>query len=298
MRRTRGNAPAAPPPAVPLPVGDAERRSRPLPRVNATPSPLVLRKPPMPLPLENEYREDTKSPASKVDIRELIKEDFSDLTIRTSDGPTYNCHKVLMSAVSPYILTKLKRQSAENKVVDPILTLPDVNSTIFEYILRYVYSDEIWIPLNEVLDVGIGSQKLKITFLYDKCITFLSRAFNLFWKTDEFLKTPISFLRAIINHSQFCVSSEDDLFSAVERWREHDIKGRKSYIEELMDGMHFEMCTVEFLYGTVCNSDMMQTVKSLRRLLKASFYHHLANSQFDLQHKKFHRLYQEVVLTI
>ena len=82
----------------------------------------------------------------------LVNSDFIDVTI-ACEGHSFNAHKVVLSACSPYF----KKLLRSNPCKHPVIILRDVSAVVFGIMLKYMYNGMVDIPvdiLNTFLAVG------------------------------------------------------------------------------------------------------------------------------------------------
>ena len=243
------------------------------------PLPILSVKPRRPLPFPPSDQE-TNNPPDPKDLSEVITELFSDVAVTSSDGYSYDCHKIMLAGSSGYMHQYL----SSTKKSPVVVKLPGIQKHILEYILRYIYDGEVWIIRHDVLLVAEASIFLDIPILQESAFTFLARAFNEFRISKEYKTISVDNLELLLNSSKLCANSENDIFLAVEAWINHDPDTRTQHIERLMECVQFELCSVEFLYTTVVGNKLM--VNSQVLLNSAILFHMLDNDQKNSASRK------------
>lgn len=92
----------------------------------------------------------------------LQTEAFVDVTL-TSEGQVIKCHKVVLSACSPYFQSLLSGNPSQH----PIVILRDIPWSDLKYIVEYMYRGEINVSQDELPSVLKSSEALNIRGLVD-----------------------------------------------------------------------------------------------------------------------------------
>lgn len=72
----------------------------------------------------------------------LQNESFVDVTLTTDEGQSVKCHKVVLSACSPYF----QKLFMDNPCQHPIVILRDVTFEDLKFVVDYMYKGKFWIP--------------------------------------------------------------------------------------------------------------------------------------------------------
>ena len=103
----------------------------------------------------------------------------SDLTVKASDGKSFSCHKLVLSAHSEYFRTLLDSDN-RNKVsfdenTNNEVFLKDVDENTLEVLLRYMYSMEFPNNVNQeqVAELLVASDRLRMDRLVEICLDWL-----------------------------------------------------------------------------------------------------------------------------
>lgn len=64
------------------------------------------------------------------------------------------------------------------KTIEKVLKIPLSSADIFERVLMYIYTNEIALQTNNVVEIMLMAHKYELTFLEDKCERFISRYIN------------------------------------------------------------------------------------------------------------------------
>ncbi|XP_078353077.1 BTB/POZ domain-containing protein 2-like [Oculina patagonica] len=165
---------------------------------------------------------------------------------------TIPAHKSLLSICSPVFFAMFCGEMAETKEQ---IDLPDCEYEAMLELLRYIYTDEVCLNGNNVMQVLYLAEKYLIPCLTDKCTEYLARNLDLSnvffilqhahqyenrnllchcWnffdkKTEEVLKSnefqsmDRSFLRQLVERNTLSIR-EVELFKAVDCWAEEECK--------------------------------------------------------------------------
>ncbi len=82
---------------------------------------------------------------------------YTDVTISTDDGK-FQCHKMVLSACSPYLESLMDTTSCES----PVIFLTGVKAGIFLQLLKYMYVGEVQVEIQDVEDIFEHASYLKI----------------------------------------------------------------------------------------------------------------------------------------
>ena len=198
-------------------------------------------------------------------------------------------HKVLLSICSPVFFRMFCGEMAETS--DQI-DLPDCEYEGMFELLRYIYTDEVYLKENNVMQVLYAAEKYLIPCLVSECVEFLKKNLdpsNVFcvlkhaqqfekkdllckcWylidkKTDEVLKSSEfmtiekSLLEQLVARNSLTIR-EVELFKAVDRWAERECKRQ----ELIVDGpvkrrILGELIVKNLRFPVMSQSDFMEVV--------------------------------------
>lgn len=193
------------------------------------------------------------------------------------EGKSFRCHKVIMSAVSPYfdaMLSSGMRESISGEV-----NLHEINPTAFQNVLKYIYEGINVVtsenalqllyaavllqvrPLQEICEDALEPQvtvencleiwKLALfhecTNLKQKSFQFICKNFVIISQTDEFMDLDIFEIESILEDDNICVQNEAIVCDTALRWLKMDLDKRKKYSGRLLKQVRLSFLTAEQL---------------------------------------------------
>ena len=106
-------------------------------------------------------------------------DDDSDFTVKASDGKTFRCHQLILSANSEYFRTMLNSKNGtapsfnENKANE--VSLEDIDHEIMSMVLHYMYSLDLPLDVTRepVTELLVTANYLRMSQLVTRCISLL-----------------------------------------------------------------------------------------------------------------------------
>jgi hypothetical protein len=103
---------------------------------------------------------------------------MTDLKIQCNDGLTVKCHSIIVCAFCKYfknlLISDIKTKETESKTIEFTL----VNSTQMELILKFMYTKEFDVKLDDVISIWIMSDKLYLNDLQTECESLIEKNIN------------------------------------------------------------------------------------------------------------------------
>ncbi|KAM4698435.1 kelch-like protein 23 [Rhinophrynus dorsalis] len=196
---------------------------------------------------------------------------FTDVTLVSSSGKIYQCHKAALAACSRYfkvMFTADMKEKSKNQI-----KLSGIDHTILDALLNYTYSAEIRITAINVQSLLQASDQLQFVSVKEACEQFLVRyleidnclgmhsfaefhvcpclekesrrlivsRFEDVWTQDEFVELNLEKLLYILSQDNLNVSKEEDLLLPMVRWIAHDSRKRIEYIHEVLRCIKIEV---------------------------------------------------------
>ena len=209
-----------------------------------------------------------------------------DLTLLTQDKEVILCHSIVAAANSPYIQQCLENNTkCDNPLPDNNSTfcikIADVNKNVHSRIVKYFYTGNIEITIDDVTDLLLAATVLQIDCLVEKlydivhkllcienykkflqfsrnhgivklqeiCHTFMCDNFPNFLATNEVSKLDVELLISIIKEDGCRADSEDMILDAIVKWLQSNSEGvTTEIVERLIDCVRFEHCTSQTVY--------------------------------------------------
>ncbi|KAL3859125.1 hypothetical protein ACJMK2_009357 [Sinanodonta woodiana] len=202
---------------------------------------------------------------------------LADVTIVVS-GKVFPCHKVVLSAMSPYFQAMFTHDMRESR--DGIVTLYDVDSDIFESLLKFMYLGMDVVRVDNAESIFRASSLLHILCLQSRCEQYLLNQVSHgncigIWKiakmhncdhlakksfftiienfaqvvsTDEFEQLDVDDLISIIEREELAVKSEESVCDAVVTWIKADLDSRRRHVGRLLEVMRLPLVSSDFLF--------------------------------------------------
>ncbi|KAM4626544.1 kelch-like protein 23 [Discoglossus pictus] len=210
-----------------------------------------------------------KDPTHHVDFLESFRtfyKDglFTDVTLVSSSGKVYHCHKAALAACSNYfkvMFTADMKERSKNQI-----KLSGIDHTILDALVNYTYTAKVRITARNVQNLLQAADQLHFVSVKEACEQFLVRhldtdnclgmhsfaefhvcpdlekesrriivsQFEDVWTQDEFVEIGFEKLLYILSQDNINVGKEEALLRPLARWLGHDSRKRIGYIHELL----------------------------------------------------------------
>ncbi|XP_078661583.1 kelch-like protein 18 [Branchiostoma floridae x Branchiostoma belcheri] len=189
------------------------------------------------------------------------------------EGRRFPCHRLVLSAASPYfraMFTSGMAESRQNTVV-----LQGLDADMFEEILRYIYSGALHVSLDRVQHLYQAADLLQLDFVRDTCSSYMAmsvehstcvdlykfadvfsvdivlkrcrqwicRHFAKVSSSEEFCSLSVDQLTEIISHDELDVKEETRVWEAVVRWVQHSREDRLHHLPSILPHIRFNLLT-------------------------------------------------------
>ncbi|XP_063308860.1 kelch-like protein 40 [Pelobates fuscus] len=210
-------------------------------------------------------------------------------------GKEFPCHRLVLSACSPYFRAMFLSDLEESKKKE--IELEDVDPEVMGKILNYIYTSEIEITETNVQDIFSVANMLQIPSIFTVCVSFLQKKlclsnclaifrlglmldcarlavsardflcdrFNLISRDEEFYQLGPDELIAIISSDSLNVEKEEDVFEVVMKWAARDKEKRIEALPVIFESIRFRLISPDYLKNKVEKNEL---VKSNMELLK------------------------------
>uniref|UniRef100_UPI003AAC0A43 kelch-like protein 41b isoform X3 n=1 Tax=Centroberyx gerrardi TaxID=166262 RepID=UPI003AAC0A43 len=233
-------------------------------------------------------------------LKELLNENkFVDCTLKVGDR-SFPCHRLIMAACSPYfreIFFTADGKEAENTKE---VVLEDVNPTVLDMVIRYLYSAEIDLTDDNVQDIFAVANRFQIPSVFTVCVNYLQKKlspgnclaifrmglvlncprlavaarnyiadrFELLYKEDEFLQLAAHELFAIIGGDSLNVEKEELVFEALMAWVRHDKDSRIKVLGDAFDCIRFRLLPEKYFHDKVETDDIIKADPELQKKIQ------------------------------
>ncbi|XP_078572538.1 kelch repeat and BTB domain-containing protein 2-like [Branchiostoma floridae x Branchiostoma japonicum] len=189
------------------------------------------------------------------------------------EGRRFPCHRLVLSAASPYFRAMFTSDMAESR--QKTVVLQGLDSGVFEEILSYIYSGTLHVSLDKVqplyqaadllqLDyvrdtcssymamnversTCVGMYKFadvfSVKFVQNRCLQLIHRNFAEVASSEEFCSLSVDQLTEIISHDELNVEDETTVWEAVVRWVQHSRKDRLHHLPSILLHIRFNLLT-------------------------------------------------------
>eukprot|EP00116_Pleurobrachia_bachei_P002270 sb/3462532/ len=229
---------------------------------------------------------------------------FTDCVIKIGDTEM-KAHKCILSASSKYFRAMFTTDLKEGQT--DTVELKDVDEQCVVKVINFIYTGRIQIVTEKVESLlGVAdmfdlqevreacTDTLIRNLCPDNCINManLAAAHNLtalskaalkyahenvetVLQSQEFLKSPITQVKALLSSDELNVKSELTVFDGVLRWIKHDKGSRQHFIEDLFGLIRLSIIPVADLIERVSNEDVINTNTKCRDMLNKAMeeYH-------------------------
>ncbi|KAL5262132.1 hypothetical protein ACHWQZ_G007733 [Mnemiopsis leidyi] len=229
---------------------------------------------------------------------------FTDVVVKIGETEI-KAHKCILSACSKYFRAMFTTDLKEGQT--DVVELKDMTEDSVTKVINFMYTGRIQIVTDGVEDLLKVADMFDIQEVREACTDTLIRnlcpencinmanlasAHNLqalskaalryahenvetVLQSQEFLKSPINQVKALLSSDDLNVKSELTVFDGVLGWIKHDKASRQQYIEELFGLIRLSIIPVADLIERVSNEDVINTNTKCRDMLNKAMeeYH-------------------------
>ena len=216
---------------------------------------------------------------------------FTDFTICSHEG-NFPCHKVIVAALSPYLKALLTSDMLE--ICKREVHLKHMKGEIIELVLTFIYCGQVVIDNSQLMDMLKAAHYLQIQQLIEMCVAEAPARFTahtvLAWlelahtlELDDLQAHSVQFMienfTDVFNEEAFlsfryvgvvdffsklqgATVNHDAMVKAAMRWVSHDTGSRTQHMEEIMEKVSLEKCSLPALidvmgkYGAVIGPNL------------------------------------------
>lgn len=233
-------------------------------------------------------------------LKELLSENkFVDCTLKVGDR-SFPCHRLIMAACSPYFREVFFTEDGKEVESPKEVVLEDVNPSVLNMIVKYLYSAEIDLTDDNVQDIMAVANRFQIPSVFTVCVNYLQKKislsncmaifrlglvlscprlavaarnyiadrFELLRQDEEFLKLAPHELFAVIGGDSLNVEKEELVFEAVMAWVRHD-KERAKVLKEALNCVRFRLLPEAYFKDKVEGEEMIKADPELRKMVQA-----------------------------
>ncbi|XP_066291069.1 kelch repeat and BTB domain-containing protein 8-like [Branchiostoma lanceolatum] len=189
------------------------------------------------------------------------------------EGRRFPCHRLVLSAASPYFKAMFTSGLAESR--QKTVVLQGLDATVFWEILSYIYSGTLHVSLDKVQPLYQAADLLQLDYVRDTCSSYMAmnverstcvdlykfagifslkivravclphiaRNFTEIASSDEFCSLSVNQLTEIISHDELDVKEEIIVWEAVVRWVQHSREDRLHHLPSILPHIRFNLLT-------------------------------------------------------
>lgn len=233
---------------------------------------------------------------------------FTDVVL-IAGNKKIRAHKIVICSLCDYFSAMFAGELAETH--QDVVTLNNIEPDALEALINYAYTSEIEIRVDNVESLLASSSILQIKDIRDACCEFMKsqlhpsnclgiRAFadahsceELFviadrYTQDHFLDVCKNQEFFLLNAEQLCeilvgedmnVVSEEQIFSCVMSWVNHDFDARKPAIADVLKNVRLPLLSPKFLVDEVATSPVIAENNACKDLILEAMKYHLVPEQ-------------------
>ncbi|XP_029942117.1 kelch-like protein 41b [Salarias fasciatus] len=233
-------------------------------------------------------------------LKELLSENkFVDCTLKVGDR-NFPCHRLIMAACSPYFRDIFFTEDGKEVENTKEVVLDDVNPTILDMIIQYLYSAEIDLTDDNVQDIIAVANRFQIPSVFTVCVNYLQKKlslgnclaifrmglvlscprlavagrnfiadrFELLYKDEEFLKLAPHELFAVIGGDTLNVEKEELVFEAVMAWVRYDKDKRVKVLKDAFNCIRFRLLPEKYFNERVQMDELVKADPEIQKMVQ------------------------------
>lgn len=233
-------------------------------------------------------------------LKELLNENkFVDCTLKVGDR-SFPCHRLIMAACSPYFREIFFTEDGKEVENTKEVVLEDVNPSVLDMVVQYLYSAEIDLTDDNVQDIIAVANRFQIPSVFTVCVNYLQKKlsltnclaifrmglviscprlavaarnyiadrFELLHQNEEFLQLAAHELFAVIGGDSLNVEKEELVFEAVMAWVRHD-KERVKVLKDAFNCVRFRLLPEKYFKDKVETDEIIKADPELQKTIQA-----------------------------
>ncbi|XP_078572255.1 kelch repeat and BTB domain-containing protein 2-like [Branchiostoma floridae x Branchiostoma japonicum] len=197
---------------------------------------------------------------------------FQDVVLEV-EGRRFPCHRLVLSAASPYFRAMFTSDMAESR--QKTVVLQGLDAGMCNDIVSYIYSGTLHVSLDKVQPLYQAADLLQLDYVRDTCSSYMAmnvvrstcvdlykfadvisidivrkaclqlihRNFVEVASSDEFCSLSVNQLTEIISHDELDVKEETTVWEAVVRWVQHSREDRLHHLPSILPHIRFNLMT-------------------------------------------------------
>ncbi|XP_078584598.1 kelch repeat and BTB domain-containing protein 8-like [Branchiostoma floridae x Branchiostoma japonicum] len=189
------------------------------------------------------------------------------------EGRRFPCHRLVLSAASPYFRAMFTSGMAESR--QKTVVLQGLDEGVFGEILSYIYSGTLHLSLDKVQPLYQAADLLQLDYVRNTCSSYMAmnverstcvdlymfadvfsmdtvlkrclkniyRHFSKVATREEFCSLSVEQLTEIISHDELDVKEEITVWEAVVRWVQHSREDRLHHLPSILPHIRYNLLT-------------------------------------------------------
>ncbi|KAI8519766.1 Broad-Complex, Tramtrack and Bric a brac [Branchiostoma belcheri] len=206
-------------------------------------------------------------------VGDLQKEGELQDVVLEVEGRRFPCHRLVLSAASPYFRAMFTSDMAESR--QKTVVLQGFDAGVFAEILSYIYSGTLQLSLDRVQPLYQAADLLQLDYVRDTCSSYMAmnverstcldlykfadvfsldivrkhclqcihRNFDEVSSSEEFCSLSVDQLTEIISQDKLEVKEETRVWEAVVRWVQHSREDRLHYLPSILPHIRSNLLT-------------------------------------------------------
>ncbi|XP_002734502.1 actin-binding protein IPP-like [Saccoglossus kowalevskii] len=209
----------------------------------------------------------------------------------------YHCHRVVMSACSPYFNVMFSGGLSETSKSE--VDIHEIHSSIFKVLLDFIYTGEVEVTSENVQELLSAADMLELPEVVQACSSFLqsqlhssncigiSRFAEIHFCTDlkraaeafmslhflevcqeeEYFDIKMDDLVTLLRSENLRIENEYQVFLAALGWILHDVGKRRKYLVQILDAVRFALISPRQLFEYINSCEDLSLRVALGMLL-------------------------------
>ncbi|XP_027876847.1 kelch-like protein 40a [Xiphophorus couchianus] len=210
----------------------------------------------------------------------LDNDKFVDCVLKIQDKE-FPCHRLVLAASSPFFKAMFLSELEESKKRE--IVLKDVDPSVMEMILRYLYTSDINLTEQNVQDIFMVANMYQIPSIFSVCLTYLQEKmvlgnclaifklgllldcprlalgareficerYQVVARDQDFFQLSPSELAIILSSDALNVEREEQVFESLMEWIKQDETTRLKELPELLHCVRFRLIPIDYFKENV-----------------------------------------------
>ena len=247
-----------------------------------------------------------------VTMEEFRKEGlFCDVVFKCDDGLSFECHRVVLAAVSPYFRAMFQLNMLERSQYS--ISIKGIDSNAFDSLLNYAYNGKVKTDFENIFMLLSAANMLQFEEVEKACVDFLYKNLNITncidicavaetlnyeelfrvaeiyviknfrWlvRHSKFMAMTSSQLESVISKEKLSIASESEVYQAVITWVKVESEVRGKHLAGLLKHVRFTSMSRKYLVDVVLRETLIMDNHECRMLVLNALDHYLLPERRD-----------------